>query len=931
MVHIFVEPILIRNLINRYTLSPISASQSGGQPVKKQQIEDRVPFDVDNANWKKVLILLEITQSKNEITNASALLKCLFVLLRECLRVEERPSVEYLKQLVLYNIRNCLEQPDCDVQHFEIDLLFSLMNCLRLKASQTAVLTILNMITPHFKKEILNNFMLIFTYIGSNMMDFNGQYEMKLVDDTLDSIIPCLITEENEKIKNQITDSFIDALADIPSHRLVHIFGKLIKLYHTDSSLWYVLFKLNIRTVRESLFEETEFLDFTQSLVSLFDTNVNLITMVNITVTNLKILDSHFAFGTDTITRKESAKLNLLLAKQLNAILDSDGFLNQISDASWDDVNLDFKNLVEQLILLIIKLEAVAAADRTETHEQLHTIVYETLNKLNNLLPLEQFSDILQHLLSNGLQTIYQKTLKVFIKKLSSTGQFNVSDQCWLNFFSSLTAIIQRCADDADEQTLITGQYAFVGLKVIAKQLEQREDLHSELVKCCQITLTVAQGLNIEQPKVFNLFASAVLCLGKLACVLKNQAISYISSILQLILTAFQRNTDIVNLSCFAVLAKLTKIFPTYLGAFLPDILIRICSLVRRRAKLGELNVKLSIVEKNIITLVPFRKLIDILITTHKQIVANAETASDSLAFFLRFAETAFKSLKLATIDENIAQINKFIFKLVDYRAENHKRVSGDHLNRLEAGSLAIVCVFLPKLKESKFKLFVMRLYDWATSAVTDKSSHRLQTFYSLTSRLADAVKVMFPIAVTPIIAPNCLRMLSNEILDDRSIEDGQKHSIVLNVLRTISKSIHYNVKSVLSSKDIESFVDLIVNQIDYDFGTAAAYEERMRNGVSVCVQDLVKNFNDFQMAKILQIKILEKTKLTSKTKKYQALYVLNQFILANTEEYVSYLPDAVPYLVELYEDDSEAIQTLLLSTFRSVEQLINEPISNYL
>lgn len=919
---------IVSYLINKYTLSTTCSTSNQLvdqiQQIKKQSIEDRLPFDVDNLNWKKVLILLEIIQSKNEINNSTSLLKCLFVLLKDALRIEERPSIEYLKQLILYNMHNCLEQPDCDVQHFEIDLLFNLMGRLRLKASQTAVLTILNMVTPHFKKEILNNFILIFTYIGTNMMDFSGEYEMKLVDDTLDTIIPCLL-EENDKLKNQITDSFIDALADIPSHRLVHIFGKLIKLYKTDNSLWYVLFKLDIRTVRENLFEETEFLDFTLNLISLFNTRVNLNTLVNVIVTSIKILDSNFIFGTDTITRKESAKLNLLLAKQLNVILDSDVFLNQISIAEWNEVNLDLKNLVEQLILLIIKLEEIA--NKNEQQEQLHSLAYETLNKVNNLLPLEEFSDILQHLLNNGLQPIYQKTLKVFIKKLSSTSNFDISDECWMNIFASLISIIERCTKEQDEQTLITGQYAFVGLKLIAKHLEHKEDLHGELVRSIEITLNITKELDIEQPKVFNLFVSAVLCLGKLACVIKNQAIAYISSIVQLVLKAFQRNTDLVNLSCFAVLAKLTRIFPTYLGAFLPEILIKICSLSKRRAKLADLNGKLSIVEKNIVGLIPFRKLIEILLTTYKQI-STLET-SESLAYFLKFAETAFRPLKLSVIDENIASINKFIFKLIDYRNENHKKLSGDILNKLENCSLSIICTFLPKLKESKFKLFIIRLYDWATAE--SKVNYRLQTFYSLTNKLADSVKVMFPVFVTPVIAPNCLRMLSKEVADDQSIDAEQKHSIILDVLKTISKSIHYNVKSVLSSTDIERFVDLIVDQLDYDFGTNAMYEERVKDGVSSCVRDLVKHFNDFQMVKNLQMKILEKTKQKNKVKKYNALHVLHQFILSNTEEYVSYLPDAVPYLVELYEDDSEDIQTLLVTIFRDVEQLINEPISNYL
>ena len=41
-------------------------------------------------------------------------------------------------------------------------------------------------------------------------------------------------------------------------------------------------------------------------------------------------------------------------------------------------------------------------------------------------------------------------------------------------------------------------------------------------------------------------------------------------------------------------------------------------------------------------------------------------------------------------------------------------------------------------------------------------------------------------------------------------------------------------------------------------------------------------------------------------------------------------LPEAVPILAELYEDDAEDVQRLLKHIFSDVEQIVGEPITNF-
>lgn len=56
----------------------------------------------------------------------------------------------------------------------------------------------------------------------------------------------------------------------------------------------------------------------------------------------------------------------------------------------------------------------------------------------------------------------------------------------------------------------------------------------------------------------------------------------------------------------------------------------------------------------------------------------------------------------------------------------------------------------------------------------------------------------------------------------------------------------------------------------------------------------------------------------------------MHQLVLSMNEEYLSLLPEAVPFLAELHEDDSDEISNLLKVVFNDIEQIVGEPIANY-
>lgn len=61
------------------------------------------------------------------------------------------------------------------------------------------------------------------------------------------------------------------------------------------------------------------------------------------------------------------------------------------------------------------------------------------------------------------------------------------------------------------------------------------------------------------------------------------------------------------------------------------------------------------------------------------------------------------------------------------------------------------------------------------------------------------------------------------------------------------------------------------------------------------------------------------------------AIKVLHRLILVCSEDYLPFIPEAIPFIAELSEDESELVEEHVKLLIIDVEQLIGEPINKYL
>lgn len=61
------------------------------------------------------------------------------------------------------------------------------------------------------------------------------------------------------------------------------------------------------------------------------------------------------------------------------------------------------------------------------------------------------------------------------------------------------------------------------------------------------------------------------------------------------------------------------------------------------------------------------------------------------------------------------------------------------------------------------------------------------------------------------------------------------------------------------------------------------------------------------------------------------AVLLLHSFVLKLEEEYLPLLPEAMPYIAELSEDENEQIELLVHKLMNEMERILGEPLDKYL
>ncbi|XP_027201177.2 HEAT repeat containing 1 homolog l(2)k09022 [Dermatophagoides pteronyssinus] len=598
---------------------------------------------------------------------------------------------------------------------------------------------------------------------------------------------------------------------------------------------------------------------------------------------------------------------------------------------------------------------------------------------LNNTAQMEAFVSIL----------IKRKALELLNKKLDKLGPNDMNLETTMKIFETLydhLKIYQENLKHLDDNQLYNVQLILLSMKLLTKFINN-DDLSKDISTAIDEILTqvlikiieIIRLINNQQQdstdnnddkqiskSLQNLRTSSILCLSQILSTLSTKSIVHLSDVIELILKIFNTKDEIVIISNVSSLHKIILNFGPFLSPHLKSIIIHVLPLFSLSFdnNSNDLRTKLNKLWLSIAKLVPKRIVFEAIDSSYELAITES---SESVIHLMNLFKYSCDFIEKSDMEIILKNLKNFMLKSLSFRSEKYDKVDVSMIERIETSFCEAFAAFIPKLTETNFRPIYYSLLDWSIKTdhlqipesdghhfkLPDTCYQRIISFYRFCSFLADRLKSLFCIFVAPNIIKNCNQILigyhSPETNDSDTtmsttttsttnqepqlkIDDPKVgEPLVQAVLSTLSKCFLYDLNGTFVNKNcISSIFKPIVNQISNLYGNDDDYQKRL-DLILQCTQYLIQNNRDETLIKDFNYQILLKSQESNVKVKISAIKVLHRLVLTCDEDYLPFIPEAMPFIADLSEDDSEQIELHLKQLITDIEQLIGEPINKYL
>ncbi|XP_008057279.1 HEAT repeat-containing protein 1 [Carlito syrichta] len=964
------------------------------QQTRRQKMQEKKSQDLESVQevggsyWQRVTLILELLQHKKKLKSPQLLMPTLFNLLSRSLEPSpsEQGNMEYTKQLILSCLLSICQKlsPDggkiskdvLDEEKFNVELIVQCIRLSEMPQTHHHALLLLGTVAGIFPDKVLHNIMSIFTFMGANVMRLDDTYSFQVINKTVKMVIPALIQSDSgdsmeitrnvEEIVVKIINVFVDALPHVPEHRRLPILVQLVDTLGAEKFLWVLLVLLFEQYVtktvlvaasgeKDAILEaDTEFwisvccefsvqhqiqslMNILQYLIKLPEEKEETIpkTVSNISESQEEMLQ---IFNIGTHTSKQLRHFKFLSVSFMSQLLASNNFLKKVVESGGPQV---LKGLEERLLETVLGyINAVAQsveknADKLTVKfwRALLSKAYDMLDKVNALLPTETFIPVIRGLVGHPLPSVRRKALDLLNNKLQQNASWSKKIvHRFLKLVPDLLAIVQRKKKEGEEQA-INRQTALYTLKLLCKNFGAENPESFVPVLNTAVKLIVP-----DRKEEKNVLGSALLCIAEVTSTLEAMAIPQLPSLMPSLLTTLKNTSDLVSsevylLSALAALQKVVETLPHFLSPYLEGVLAQVIHLEKITSEMGSAsqgNVRLVSLKKTLATTLAPRVLLPAINKTYKQIEKNWK---HHMSPFMSILQEHIGVLKKEELASHQSQLTTFFLEALDFRAQ-HSKNDLEEIGKTENCIIDCLVAMVVKLSEVTFRPLFFKLFDWAKAE--DAPKDRLLTFYNLASCIAEKLKGLFTLFAGHLVKPfaDTLNQMNISKTDEAffdSENDPEKCCLLLQfILNCLYKIFLFDTQHFVSKERAETLMMPLVDQLENRLGGEEKFQERVTKHLIPCIAQFSVAMADDSLWKPLNYQILLKTRDSSPKVRFAALITVLALAEKLKENYIVLLPESIPFLAELMEDECEEVEHQCQKTIQQLEVILGEPLQSY-
>ncbi|XP_009462141.1 PREDICTED: HEAT repeat-containing protein 1 [Nipponia nippon] len=933
------------------------------QQTRRQKMQQqRKPQDAELApetsqfSWQRVMLILELLQHKKKLRRPQALVPALFNLLSRCLEpmASEEENMEYTKQLILSCLLNICQKLSSDGSKIPADVLDKekfnvevIVQCIRIsKMPQTHhhALLLLGAVAGMFPDKVLHNIMPIFTFMGANVLRLDDTYTFQVINKTVQMVIPALIQAEDsdlsessgsvEEVVTKIIRVFVDALPHVPEHRRLPILAQLITTVGGDKFLWVLLVLLfeqyvtktvaaTSSTDKDAVLEaDTE---FWISICCEFNVRSQFQSMMKIIQyltelpenkeddpgpkksrtckTKLKSQDGQL-FNVESHSDKQLRHFKFLSVSFMSQLLSSQSFVKKIVECEeTEELQKLEQRLLEEVLHYINTVASSVEGNVDKPTAKFWRVLlnksYDMLDKVNALLPTETFIPVIRGLMTNQLPSVRRKAMDLLNNKVQQRTRWQKSQILQLlELVPELIAIVQCKRKEEEEEQAINRQTALFSLKLLCKGFGTENPLPFVPV------LKTAIDLISSEKEEKNVMGSALLCIAEVTCTLKAQAIPQLPRLMPALLKTLKNKKELVSneiylLSAVTALLKVAETLPHFLSPYLLDCLLQIVRLEKIVVEFGpssQISLRVTSLKTILATRLAPRILLPAVTKCYSEV---ANTRKNCLAPLMNILKEHIVGMEKEHLISHQAELTAFFIKALDFRTE-HAQDDLEEVGKTEAYVIDCLISMVMKLSEASFRPLFFKLFDWSKTESTLKD--RLLTFYRIADCIADKLKGLFTLFAGHLVKSfaETLNQVNISKTDEAffdSENSTEKSCLLLQfTMDCLHKLFLFDTQKFLTKERAETLMMPLVDQLENMLGG----DEKL------------------------------KMRHTSPKVRFAALLALLEVAQKLKENYLVLLPESIPFLAELMEDECEEVEQQCQKTIQQLEVILGEPLQSY-
>ncbi|BFZ59345.1 snoRNA-binding rRNA-processing protein utp10 [Saitoella coloradoensis] len=927
---VFIDAVVLSQLIAEVQLK---APAQDATPAKRQKggkaAAQATASSLQHA-IQQLTALLELVERKGA-DKYPELLGQFFGILGDLLTVEIdlKMAISYPQQLLLSTMTPMVENYTgaLDAKVVRID---TLVNCIRNSVNpqvHNRALLLVSALSDVAPETVLHSVMPIFTFMGANVLRQDDSYSAHVIQQTIERVVPPLVNMYRKNGSNVVVDaagvlsSFVNAFSHIPVHRRLKLFLVLVQTLGAEEFLHGILALLAEKRMDvkgRNKDSELEYLDdFCLSLGRSFGVETELIAVQ-------KLIDlagdlplraasvdkkGEYLFNFTTYTDERFARLKEDVLNLASLILGSKQFrVDLASYARAAGVEAPFQDrlasIVEKLLAMLGSAKVAVVTDA----------LYKALDKTLLLLPMPAFTATMEKLVVHSDIALRRKSIAIVRSRVEKESPMDPEAQ--RATVALLPLLVESVAPQGDGETI---QIVFDCIGSMAGKYGKPEA--SAFAKVVEPIIGNG-GLLHENVDVR---VSALVCLSIMSATLGPRLVPSLPKIVPPVLDMLgeavkDESQDLVELASYSLLEGLVKVIPSFLGGYMKKTFI-VCFTSAAQTDKGDEIVEvrralLFAIAERVAANTVLTALFDTWTTVFKLGKVAVLDLFDVLEEVMRVASRAIIGTQAPTL-------MKFFLSTFDMR--KNELFQGKVLQVLESRAIDVFIQMVMKLNDTTFRPLYLRLVDWVFGELQEKNETqgalaRQIFYYRFLATFMDAFKSVVSGYIGPVV-DHTVELLS-QFTEGKVTTPDLWHAAI----GALEKCFAHAEEGYWQNP---AYFDKVAPALIAQATFAEAVNPKSR--LIPAIVELAAASPSDDHFKSINTQVLQHMRSDNANVRLTAVKAETALYGRVGEEWLTMLPQTVPFIAEAMEDEDENVERATQALIVKIESYLGESLQKFL